>query len=409
MDILFISSNSSSRGGGEDFIIYLSRVFHKFYKNTLFSIYSDQAYMDNFVNSIKEYTTKVVRINYTQLSKRKLRFFSSTMDFMQIFRIYSAINTLKPKLIIINQQYDEDSLDILISSFIYKILNISNSVKIACVMHMPRVRNKVKNQPFGFFRYLYLLIIYGFFKPTLLLTSKECLNEFKQYYFFNKKKSFLIKSPLPNIKENISKQYSLEIINNSIIDESAKNKLNNWYLNKKQIILIGCQMKAQKNPLFALSCWVKLRNVYKSNACLLIIGDGPLKNKLSKKISTLSPSQIEDITQIGWVSDLSRYILISDLLLMPSSFEGMNLTLLECISYNKEIILSKFEGINEIKRFTKCCTQINEFDSALWANKINKILLERLNKKSKNSLNKDFIKHYSDYECFQSFKRTINF
>ena len=409
MKIIFISSNSSPRGGGEDFIIYLCRAFSKSNKNKLFGIYSDKAYMNNLVRKIKKYTNKVIRINYKELSQRNLRFLSSIFDLSQIFKIYNAINKIKPNLIIINQQYDEDSLDIIISSILYKIKNISSSVKVACIMHMPRVRNKIKKQPLGLIRYIFLLIIYGILNPIFFLTSKECLKEFKKYYFFNKKKSYLIKSPLPDLKKNISKNYSLKIINNSKIPEYSKNKLNKWVKEKRQIILLGCQMKTQKNPIFAFSCWLKLRQIYKSNACLLIIGDGPLKNNISKKISNLNSNDMEDTLLINWVPEISRYILISDLLLMPSSFEGMNLTLLECISYNKDIILSNFEGINEIKNFANCCILINQFDERKWAKRINEKLSDQINKNRKNIINKKFLSHFSDYECVNSLQKNLNF
>ena len=58
MKVVLISSNSSPRGGGEDFIIYIARVLSKFYKKTLFAIYSDKAYMNNFVSNISQYITK---------------------------------------------------------------------------------------------------------------------------------------------------------------------------------------------------------------------------------------------------------------------------------------------------------------------------------------------------------------
>ena len=64
MKTLFISSNSSPRGGGEDFIIYLARAFSKFYKNSLFGIYSDKEYMNNFVRNLQQYTCDVLRIKY---------------------------------------------------------------------------------------------------------------------------------------------------------------------------------------------------------------------------------------------------------------------------------------------------------------------------------------------------------
>ncbi len=406
MKTLFISSNSSPRGGGEDFIIYLCRAFSKFNRN-LFGIYSNKNYMNKFVNNIEKYTKKVIRINYKELSQRNLRFLSSILDIKQILKIYQAINNIKPNLIIINQQYDEDSLDIIIGATLYKLINKS-SVKISSVMHMPRVENKIKKQPFGLARYILLLIIYRILNPIFFLTTKECLAEFRKYYLFNKKNSFLIKSPLPEIKNKISKKYSLEIIRKSEIPKFAKVKLNNWVKNKRQIILLGCQMKRQKNPLFALNCWIKLRTLYNSDACFLLIGDGPLKNNIKKQISDLEFKQSRDTLQINWVSDLSQYILISDLLLMPSSFEGMNLTLLECISYNKDIILSKFEGINELKNFTNNFTQISEFNERIWAQKINETLSYQINNKRRNTINKKFISNYSDYECYKSFKERIN-
>jgi len=353
MRILFISSNSSSRGGGEDFIIYLARAFNKSYIKNIFGIYSNKNYMNGFVKKIEKYTEKIIRVDYKQLSERYFRFLSSSFDIIQIFKVLKAIDNISPNLIIINQQYDEDALDIIISSFIYRLLNIFSSVKIVCIIHMPRVENKIRNQRFGYLRYISLVFIYGFLKPYFFLTSQECLEEFKKYYFLNKKNSFLLKSPLPDIKKNLNKEYSLRVINKSKIKDHEKIKLNNWVKSKRQIILIGCQMKTQKNPLFALSCWVNLRNVYKSEACLLIIGDGPLKNEISERISKLNKENIQDTLQINWVNDLSSYILISDLLLMPSAFEGMNLTLLECIAYEKEIILSNFEGISELIKFTK--------------------------------------------------------
>ena len=407
MKILFISSNSSPRGGGEDFMIYLCRAYSKFNKN-LFGIYSNKNYMNKFVDKIERYTKEVVKIKYKELSQRNLRFLSSIFDINQIFKIYKAINKIKPNLIIINQQYDEDALEIIISSTFYKLIN-NSSVKISSVIHMPRIENKINKQPFGFARYIVLLIIYGILDPILLLTTKECLEEFRKYYFFNKKKSFLVKSPLPEIKKRIGKKYSLEIINKSNIPKFAKVKLNNWLKNKRQIILLGCQMKTQKNPLFALSCWMKLRKMHKSSACFLIIGDGPLKNIIDQQISNLELNERKDILQINWVPELSQYILISDLLLMPSSFEGMNLTLLECISYNKDVILSKFEGITELQKYARNCHQIIKFDEKIWAKKIHEKLSFQKNNKRRNKINKEFIANYSDYECYKSFQEKLNF
>ena len=123
--------------------------------------------MNKFVDKIERYTKEVVKIKYKELSQRNLRFLSSIFDINQIFKIYKAINKIKPNLIIINQQYDEDALEIIISSTFYKLIN-NSSVKISSVIHMPRIENKINKQPFGFARYVVLLIIYGILDPILL-------------------------------------------------------------------------------------------------------------------------------------------------------------------------------------------------------------------------------------------------
>jgi len=407
MRILLISSNSSPRGGGEYFLVYLSRALKFFNKNNLLGLYSNKSYMDQLVKRINKNCSKIYRIKYKELNLRKLRFLSSIFDLHQIYKIFKVLIKINPNIIIINQQYDEDALDILFSAILYKIFIKNSYLKIACIMHMPRVKNKTLNQPFGLMRYFLLLIIYGLLKPNFLLTSTECLEEFRSYYFFNKKNASLIKSPLPNIKKNISKKYSLEIINNSKIDELSKEKISNWNKRKKQIILLGCQMKAQKNPIFALSSWIHLRRFYKNPACLLIIGDGPLKKEISIKISTFNKEEKDDLLQINWVNDLSRYILISDLILMPSSFEGMNLTLLECICYKKNIIANKFEGINEIIKFADNCTQLDNLNKEIWSKSMHEKLTIIKKTRQNNNLNKEFISNFSDFECVQSIKKSL--
>ena len=61
----------------------------------------------------------------------------------------------------------------------------------------------------------------------------------------------------------------------------------------------------------------------------------------------------------------------------------MNLTLLECISYNKDVILSKFEGITELQKYARNCHQIIKFDEKIWAKKIQKNFLFKIKIKGK--------------------------
>ena len=94
---------------------------------------------------------------------------------------------------------------------------------------------------------------------------------------------------------------------------------------------------------------------------------------------------------------------------MPSSFEGMNLILLECICYKKNIIANKFEGINEIIKFNPFCSQIDNLNKEVWSKSINEKLLLIKKTNYKNHLNKKFITNFSDYECIKSIKKSLNF
>ena len=141
MHRLLISSNSSGRGGGERYLVFLTKGLHE--KGCeVHALLSDVDYMDGWAKSLNEEGAVVHRHPLKSLSQRPLRFFQSTRDSIQIETVSAFCRRIAPDAILVNQQYDEDGLDYLMGALKAEV------APVAGVMHMPMTGTK-DNRPFG--------------------------------------------------------------------------------------------------------------------------------------------------------------------------------------------------------------------------------------------------------------------
>jgi glycosyltransferase involved in cell wall biosynthesis len=82
------------------------------------------------------------------------------------------------------------------------------------------------------------------------------------------------------------------------------------------------------------------------DARFLIVGDGPLKNKLKFKSKELRVE--ERIVFTGFRSDIKEILSTIDVLAMPSLLEGLPMVLLEGMAMAKPIIATDIDGISEV-------------------------------------------------------------
>ncbi|EIG4193147.1 glycosyltransferase, partial [Escherichia coli] len=82
----------------------------------------------------------------------------------------------------------------------------------------------------------------------------------------------------------------------------------------------------------------------------LFVGDGELKDSMNDYI--IQNKLTQNITICGWCNDVSSYLNIFDIFVLPSLWEGMPLAILEAESSSLPCIVSNIPGNRSIIRHT---------------------------------------------------------
>lgn len=117
------------------------------------------------------------------------------------------------------------------------------------------------------------------------------------------------------------------------------------YLKSDFIISILGRLDIQKGHDFFIRS-VKEFLTGNKNVKVLILGDGKLRNDIEKLISDSNLS--EQIRLIGFQQDTERFIEMSDLICVPSLWEGFGLVIIEAMIKGKLVLASNTGGIPEI-------------------------------------------------------------
>lgn len=160
------------------------------------------------------------------------------------------------------------------------------------------------------------------------------------------------------------------------IREQVRAELN---IDKNTIVCghIG-RFSKQKNHEFLLRIFKEYQKI-NSDTKLILVGDGPLRNKIEKQIK--SEKMEKSIMLLGKRADSENLYQAFDLLLFPSLFEGMSLVTLEAQAEGLPILCS--DTIDKKTDITKTIKFMSLRKSPKqWAEEI-----ERMDKKRKNENN----------------------
>lgn len=131
------------------------------------------------------------------------------------------------------------------------------------------------------------------------------------------------------------------------------------------VSMIG-RLSTQKNPIKGLEIFHEYHQLNK-NSILFVIGDGDLKKEMINKISELGIEK--SVRMLGFRNDIGALMSCSDILLMPSLFEGLPLTAIEAECNGMCCFLSN-TITNEAKLIDECYFVPLDASSKDWAKAI---------------------------------------
>jgi len=82
------------------------------------------------------------------------------------------------------------------------------------------------------------------------------------------------------------------------------------------------------------------------DAKFLVIGDGPLETELKKMSDKLGVG--ENVLFLGWRQDIKDLLKIIDVVVLPSLWEGLPVSILEAMALSKPIVATNIKGNNEL-------------------------------------------------------------
>jgi glycosyltransferase involved in cell wall biosynthesis len=317
MKILFVSSSSGSRGGGELYLIYLGQELAKRgHKVGLWC--SQHPRMDELANSFSHFG-QVLRSPYVNTYDRKTRCFGDA--FPRFHQAYlSQWQEFQPDILHLNKQNLEDGLD---------LLALSKHLSVPCLatVHITQTQTSL-GAAFGQVRDFIAKIALNNFQGSLVAISENRAQELTQFLF-----------PAKNTAEKVV------VIDNGVrIPETserlAKRQATRFQLalqpDELLILAVG-RMEAQKQPLLFLQWATHLKDRIPS-ARFLWVGDGRLASVWDEWVREHQAQ--EYIQRLGWQNDVTPFLAAADGFFHPAKFEGLPFALLEAMAWSLPCVIT---------------------------------------------------------------------
>lgn len=300
MKIIF-TTDTIHRGGKErQIFIITQQLLKRAYDVFIISLkYAEQNYLD-------EYEIDSKRIIIIKSNSRK-----------QIYReLKDVLSTLHPDIII-----SWDSKTVLFSLLIskkygFEFINAS-------VQHGIRL----------FKRSHFMRTLICHLSPNVMANS---LTGLKANNLRPGKKRFVLYNGIEKKFKNTTSQKSKEKLKKKIIPGYSKNP--------GKIFISVANLVPYKDYFTVLNALKEIRSSY--NFYYLILGDGPLKNEIERKIYNFQLHN--NIILFGKVNDVKKYLNISDYMIHSSRGEGVSNAILEGMYTGLPIITTKVGGTPEI-------------------------------------------------------------
>jgi glycosyltransferase involved in cell wall biosynthesis len=306
MKILFASSSSGSRGGGETYLIYLAQALADRGHEVMLWTSRDPG-MDEIAARFAP-IGEVCRADYLNTYARRGRSPAAFLDRRTAARAAAEWTSCGAELIHINKQNLEDGLDLLRASR-------QVSVPTVCTIHITQ-------------------------SARFLGAEQAWLRDFVSRRALRQYRGTLvavIESRGRELAGFIGDGADVRSIANGVplFDLEKRDELRARCRAELQIaddeqLVIGVgRMVAQKRPLHFLARAAELSTLA-PRARFVWIGDGPLVEEWDREVEAQRLGSV--VRRIGWQMDVAPYFAVADLLMHVAEYEGLPLALLEAMS-----------------------------------------------------------------------------
>jgi L-malate glycosyltransferase len=149
---------------------------------------------------------------------------------------------------------------------------------------------------------------------------------------------------LKNLAQQTAKRQKIEVICNGV-------DINQFYpntaFNQEFTIISTSRLIKRKGIDYLIDAFIDFKKKY-NDSCLIIIGDGDLKDELINKVSNAGINN--KVTFLGTIKhdDLPDFYQNADVFVLPSLNEGMSNSLLEAMASGLAIIATDTGGVKEL-------------------------------------------------------------
>jgi len=308
--ILFVSSSSGSRGGGELYLVYLGQELAK--RGHVVGLWcSDHPRMDELATQFSEFG-EVLRSRYSNTYDRKLRSFSDLLPH-SLVDCRKQWESFDPTLIHLNKQNLEDGLDLL------KLTENLPYPQVATI-HITQTQTSL-GAFLGRGRDWLAGRVLQQFKGALIAISQTRAKNLGKFIGSHPKAPTIetIENGvrIPKEEERLTKR------------QKARSQLG-IEVNQLLVIAIG-RLEEQKRPLLFLDWAQYLYSIFPS-VRFLWIGDGRCAPNWDHWVNQHQAEA--SIQRVGWQSDVTDYLAAADGFFHPAQFEGLPFALLEAMAWS---------------------------------------------------------------------------
>ena len=321
--ILLANHHASEPGGADLYIQYLAVGLAESGFRVVLSWPRDHPLLPS-VREERVRRLETIFLDYPAPRDRRFRFAWSFINPLAVRQMRRLCNDLSPPVIHVNQAFEGDGIDLIRAAL------GDGTARVFGTIHL-QVNPPTANRWFARGKGALMKPFFRRFPYGKIFPSQRQLERFVGVY---------------------GNQGCLRWIPNGIVlppvasAEDAHERKIGLGLSARTVIAYSGRISEGKGIEILTAAFLEARKIH-SDLFLLVIGDGPLRPTMERKLSREAGRG--DWLVTGWTSRVSDYLAAADMLVLPSQFEtGGPLSVLEALSMGIPCLCTPYDGVDEL-------------------------------------------------------------